>query len=69
MQHPADEVILCWDFGVSPGVEEELQIPHGAAQHSKRDIGQQHWFGDGEITAYRNIGFYRQTDKAVSQID
>ena len=38
MQHPAHVVVLRRNAGVAPGVEEERQVPHQAAQGGKQDI-------------------------------
>ena len=69
MQHPAHVVILRRNAGVAPGVEEELQIPHQAAERREQHVGDNQRFCDREVGFYRQVFHFCQTNDAVAQVN
>ena len=68
MQHPAHVVILRRNTGVTPGVKEELQIPHQTAEGGKQDVGDDQRFCQREVGFYRQILHFCQTNEAKAEV-
>ncbi|MNY50831.1 hypothetical protein D3C86_1863720 [compost metagenome] len=54
---------------MAPGVEEELQIPHQAAECRQQHVGDDQVFCQREVGFYRQILHFCQTNEAEAEVN
>ncbi|MNE38120.1 hypothetical protein D3C80_1320050 [compost metagenome] len=68
MQHPVYEGEVLGNAGLTPGIEEELQVPHDATGSGQQAVDQQARQWLGQILAQRQLGAGGQADEAEGHV-